>query len=68
MTFDEARATHPSFGFAVYAMTPGEGVTLEVYAPDGGVFAFTGPTEQSVIDQAFPPEPTETAPPANAFD
>ena len=68
MTFDEARAAHPSLGFAVYAMSPGEPVTLEVYAPDGAVFSFTGPTEQNVVDQAFPPEPIEMAAPANAFD
>jgi hypothetical protein len=55
MTLDEIRAAHPALGFAVYAMTPGEDVTLEVYGPDGSVFSFTGPTEQVVLDLAFPP-------------
>jgi hypothetical protein len=54
MTFDELRAAHPDKGFALYAMEPGAGVTLEVYA-DGGVFPFTGDTAQAAIDAGFPP-------------
>lgn len=63
MTLDDLRTAHPSLAFAIYAMTPGEDVVLEVHAPDGNVFTFTAATEQAAIDLAFPPEP-----PANVFD
>ncbi len=68
MTFDEIREKFPHLGFAIYAMDPGQGVTLEVY--DGGrVFSFHETTAQMAIDRAFPPEEQETAEPApNAFD
>ncbi len=63
MTLDDARAAHPGFGFALYAFEPGGPVTMEVIALDGSIFPFTGPSEQAVLDLAFPP-----APPPNVFD
>lgn len=68
MTLDDARAAFPLFGFALYALDPGGDVTLEVHTPDGELFAFTGPTEQAVLEAAFPPEPIAAPPPGNAFD
>lgn len=68
MTLDEARAAFPALGFSVYALEPGAPVTMEVLTPDGEVFTFTGPTEQAVLDAAFPPEPIAEPPPGNAFD
>jgi hypothetical protein len=65
VTLDELRAAHPDLGFGLFAMTPGEAVTLEVYNGDD-VFSFTGPTAQAAIDAAFPPEPP--APAFNVFD
>lgn len=67
MTLDEIRVAHPQLGFAVYAMTPGEPVTLEVYSGDD-VFSFTGATEQAAIERAFPPEPAAPEPAPNVFD
>lgn len=66
MTFDELRALHPQLGFAVYAYEPGGAVTLEVHAPDGQTYEFTGPTLEAAIEAAFPPEPAAPAP--NVFD
>lgn len=63
MNLDDARAAHPGFGFCLYAVEPGEPVTLEIIALDGQIFTFTGPTEQAVLAQAFPP-----VPPPNVFD
>lgn len=75
--FDELRQQHPDLGFALYAMTPGGAVTLEVFTPDGQVYAFQGMTAHSVIDGAFPelaepepfplPEPTP-APAGDIFE
>lgn len=63
MNLDDARAAHPGFGYALYALEPGEPVTLEIIAMDGEIFTFRGPSEQAVLDLAFPPEP-----PPNVFD
>ncbi|MBZ9706099.1 hypothetical protein LB543_05115 [Mesorhizobium sp. ESP7-2] len=68
MTLDDVRERFPTLGIAVYAMSPGEPVTLEIYAPDGAVFPFTAPTVQAAVDLAFPPEPIVTQPVGNAFD
>lgn len=68
MTFDEARAAHPGFGFAAYCYEPGGAVTLEVLPKDGAPFTFTGPTLQAALDRAFPPEPETPEPPASVFD
>lgn len=60
---DELRLKFPLLGFAVYAMEPGKGVTLEVYAPDGQIFPFRGPTVDAVLERAFPtaaPEGVDT--------
>jgi len=54
MTLDDLRAAHPTLGFAVYAYTPGEPVTLEVHDA-GNVYTFTAATLQAVVDEAFPP-------------
>lgn len=68
MTFDEVRAAYPALAMAIYALDPGAAVTLEVHTPEGVVFTFAGPTEQAVLDAAFPPEPAASPPPGNAFD
>lgn len=68
MTFDDARAEFPQWGFSIYALEPGAGVTLEVLADDGALFTFTGPTLSAALDAAFPPEPVAAPPPGNAFD
>lgn len=59
MTLDQARTTFPTLGFAVYALDPVGGVTLEVLSPDGQVFTFVGETEQAAFDLAFPPPPAD---------
>lgn len=75
-SLDDLRETHPTLGFALYAMVPDEDVTLEVFTPDGGVFSFTGATAAAAIATAFPPatpqRPTLASPAmpdeANVFD
>lgn len=54
-SLDELRAAHPALGFALYALTPGEAVTLEILTTDGGLFSFTGASAAEVIATAFPP-------------
>lgn len=80
MIFDDIRARYPNLGFSLFAMEPGEVVTLETYAPDGTVFPFVGDTVEAVLAKAFPemidvgvpiaePEPAEpTEPVASVFD
>lgn len=51
MTLDRVREDWPEFGFAVYAFTPGAGVTLEVHAPNGDIFTFSGATEAECLGQ-----------------
>lgn len=73
---DDIRSVYPTLGLALYAITPGEPVVLEVHAPDGSVFTFRGATAAHVLAQAFPdafapatPEPVAEEPPAgNVFD
>jgi len=67
MTLDDLRAAHPQLGFAVYAMTPGEPVTLEVYSGED-VFSFTAATADEALALAFPPEPPAPAVTSNVFD
>lgn len=62
-SLDDLRALRPDLSFALYAMTPGGPVTLEIYH-DGQVYAFSGETVADAILSAFPPEPAETPPPA----
>lgn len=61
MTLDDIRARNPDLGFAVYAIAPGDPITLEVFAGDD-IFTFTGPTVDDVLARAFPEPP---APPAD---
>lgn len=57
--FDAIRARLPHLGFAVYALQPGDPVTLEVLA-DGQAFTLTRPTLAAALARAFPePAPTE---------
>jgi len=54
-SIDELRARFPRFGFALYAMTPGGAMTLEVHDTDSGeVFAFEGPSFTACAARAFP--------------
>lgn len=68
MTFDEIRKAHPALGFALYALEPSAGVTLEVLAPDGEMFTFKGASETDVLVQAFPPAPVVEKEIPNAFE
>lgn len=61
MTFDELRVARPALGLALYALDPGRGVTLEVYA-DGELFQFHGATADDAIRSAFPPVVSQTPP------
>jgi len=67
MTFDEIRAANPELGLALYAIEPGQPVTLEAYTPDGQTFSWTGPTEAHVLALAFPPDAVP-APEENVAD
>lgn len=65
MSLDDLRQRHPQLGFALYALTPGGTVTLEVI--DGSeIYSFVGRTAEEAISQAFPPEPLPE--PINVFD
>lgn len=78
--FDEYRAQYPAIGFAVYAIMPGDPVTLETYVetPQGtAVYSWTGPTLEAALDMAFPEQPpaepdqeatVEPTAPVSAFD
>jgi hypothetical protein len=59
-SLDDLRALRPDLSVALYAMTPGQGVTLEIYH-EGGVYSFKGLTVADAILAAFPPQ--EPAPP-----
>jgi hypothetical protein len=76
-SLDDLRATYPHLGFGIYAIEPGGPVTIEVYAADGQVFPFTGPTLRACLNRAFPadepdpepaPEPTPEPPTTTVFD
>jgi hypothetical protein len=54
-TFDSARIAYPGIGLAIYAMTPGEGVTLEVHS-EGEVYRFDAATAEEALLLAFPPQ------------
>ena len=58
----QIRQKNPELRLAIYAMTPGEPVTLEILTPDDQVFTFTKPTLTEALDAAFPPEPETPAP------
>jgi hypothetical protein len=55
-SLDEARAAYPHLGMALYAMEPGQPVTLEVHTPDGQMFTFRARTEAGALARAFPIE------------
>lgn len=69
-SLDDLRVRFPHLGFAVYAYTPGEAVTLEIHTADGGIFAFTGPTFAAASAAAFPPlePPPEPSAAPDVFD
>ena len=53
MTLDELRASNPDLSVAVYALTPGGDVTMEIIMPDGEtIFSFTGATVAEAIAAA----------------
>ena len=59
-SIDDVRAAHPDVGVAIYAMTPGGPVTLELHTPDGQFFTFKGETSADAFALAFPaPEVSE---------
>lgn len=60
---DVLRMQNPELGFALYAMTPGGAVTLEVFTPDDQVFSFSGATAADALAAAFPETPPEPDPP-----
>ena len=73
---DALRAHYPELGFSLFAMEPGQPVTLEIYTPDEQVYSFTGNTVRAAIEKAFPlssfttPEPKQNIPAvtASVFD
>lgn len=56
MTLDDARAARPDLGFALYALEPGQPVTLEIMDGDQNLFALKGATEAECLARAFPRE------------
>jgi hypothetical protein len=67
-SLDDLRALRPDLAFALFAMTPGEPVTLEIYHGND-VYPFRGDTVADAILAAFPREPeAEPATPDNVFD
>jgi hypothetical protein len=71
LTLDAVRERFPAFALALYALEPGGPITLEILAPDGESFTFTGPTEAAVLERAFPdmtPAAAEPDSPAAELD
>lgn len=67
-SLDDLRELRPDLSFALFAMTPGEPVTLEIYH-EGAVYSFSGATVADALLEAFPPEPEATpATPDSIFD
>lgn len=62
-SLDELRAARPDLSFALFAMTPGEPVTLEIYH-ENHVYPFRGATIAEAILEAFPPAPEAPSTPA----
>jgi hypothetical protein len=52
MTLDDLRRQYPALGFALYALEPGAGVTLEMVAPDGEIWTLKGQTAAEVLLKA----------------
>lgn len=61
-SLDDLRAARPDLSFALYAMTPGAEVTLEIYH-GGQVYTFKGATVADAILAAFPSEAAQDASP-----
>lgn len=57
MTLDDARASWPEFGFAVYAFDPVGPVTLEIHAPTGEILTFVEATEADCLGRLWGREP-----------
>lgn len=53
MILDDIRARYPAIGIAVFAMEPGQPVTVESYV-NGQIFSFTGATADAALTKAFP--------------
>lgn len=75
MILDDIRARYPAIGIAVFAMEPGQPVTVETYATGGRVFSFSGATADAALAKAFPEmlvlgetEVVTSAMEANVFD
>lgn len=62
--FDLVRSSFPQLGLAIYALTPGAEVTLEIHDADGQVYTFKAPTAQECLQVAFPQAPAEPQPAA----
>jgi hypothetical protein len=62
-SLDDIRAAFPHLGLALYAMEPGQPVTLEIHTPDGKMFTIRAKTEAAAIAKAFPPDDPEQIPP-----
>lgn len=62
-SLDDLRRLRPDLALALYALEPGQGVTLEVHH-DNEVYTFRGPTESDAILAAFPQEPAKDETPA----
>jgi hypothetical protein len=68
--FDLVRSTFPNLGLALYALTPGAEVTLEIHDADGQLYTFKAPTAEECLQVAFPAQPQQTEPaaPPGIFD
>lgn len=52
--FDFIRARYRDRGFAVYAMVPGQVVTVEMHWPDGSLLDARGQTEAAAFEALLP--------------
>lgn len=63
MILDDIRVRYPAIGIAVFAMEPGQPVTIESYV-NGQVFSFVGDTVDAALAKAFPEMVTDEPTPA----
>lgn len=56
---DRIRELFPHLSIGVYALEPGQPLTVEVFAPDDTRFSHTAPTEAEAFTAIFGPLPDE---------
>ena len=65
MTLDDIRDRFPQLGLALYALEPGQPVTLEAHGPGGELWSWTAPTVAEVLAKAFPAPASGVSPAAD---